>query len=77
VFLFTRDDRLKGKVEQAAPRDNVAKMPADLGGVIYEALADKGDVDDLEERLRLFLETSIWSWRGQPSAPADAERRGR
>ena len=23
VFLFTRDDRLKGKVEQAAPSDNV------------------------------------------------------
>lgn len=86
VFLFTRDDRLKGKVEQAAPRDNVifeagffvhskghervlivrekgAKMPADLGGVIYEALADRGDVHDLEERLRLFLETSIWSRR--------------
>lgn len=95
VFLFTRDDRIKGKVEQAAPRDNVifeagffvrskghervlivrengAKMPADLGGVIYEALADGGDVHDLEERLRLFLETSIWSRRAQPSAAADA-----
>ena len=91
VFLFTRDDRLKGKVEQAAPRDNVifeagyfvrskghervlivrekgAKMPADLGGVIYEPLANRGDVHDLEERLRLFLETSIWSRRAQPSA---------
>jgi hypothetical protein len=86
VFLFTRDDRLKGKVEQAAPRDNVifeagffvhskghervlivrekgAKMPADLGGVIYEALADRGNVHNLEGRLRLFLETSIWSRR--------------
>jgi hypothetical protein len=88
VFLFTRDDRLKGKIEQAAPRDNVifeagyfvrskghervlivrekgAKMPADLGGVIYEALADRGDVNDLEGRLRLFLETSIWSRRAR------------
>jgi hypothetical protein len=95
VFLFTRDDRLQGKGEQAAPRDNVifeagffvrakghervlivrekgAKMPADLGGVIYEALADRGDVHDLEGRLRLFLETSIWSRRAQPSAAADA-----
>jgi len=95
VFLFTRDDRIKGKIEQAAPRDNVifeagffvrskghervlivrengAKMPADLGGVIYEALADGGDVHDLEERLRLFLETSIWSRRAQPSAASGA-----
>lgn len=82
VFLFTRDDPLKGRGQQAAPRDNVifeagffmrskghqrvlvireegAKMPADLGGVIYEPLADRGNVHDLEERLRLFLEGSI------------------
>jgi hypothetical protein len=89
VFLFTRDDLLKGQGEQAAPRDNVifeagffmrskghqrvlvireegAKMPADLGGVIYEPLADRTDVHDLKERLRLFLEASIWSARDQP-----------
>ena len=95
VFLFTRDDQLKGKVEQAAPRDNVifeagffvhskghkrvliirekgAKMPADLGGVIYEVFADRADVSDLEGRLRLFLEASIWSRRAQPGAAVDA-----
>jgi hypothetical protein len=100
VFLFTRDDLLKGKAKQAAPRDNVifeagffmrskghqrvlvireegAKMPADLGGVIYEPLADKSDVHDLEERLRLFLEASIWSARAQPSAAADVPQAAR
>jgi hypothetical protein len=48
-----------------------------LGGVYMRLELGRGDVDDLEERLRLFLETSIWSRRGQPSAAADAERRGR
>lgn len=82
VFLFTRDDRIKGGVAQAAPRDNVifeagffanakghertliireegVKMPADLGGVIYESLPDRADVSSLEERLRLFLNVAI------------------
>lgn len=112
VFLFTRDDRLKGthpflrffglleRVEQAAPRDNVifeagffvrsvghkrvliilekgAKMPADLGGIIYETFADRGDVLELEERLRLFLDEAIWSNRAQPSAPGDAPQAAR
>ena len=82
VFLFTRDDALKGEVEQAAPRDNVifeagffahakghervliireqgAKMPADLGGVVYETLADRSNTSDLEERIRMFIEASL------------------
>jgi CAP12/Pycsar effector protein, TIR domain len=82
VFLFTRDDRFKGKGEQAAPRDNVifeagffahakghervlvireqgAKMPADLGGVVYETLTDRSNVHGLEERLQRFLEVAI------------------
>ncbi|HEX7180509.1 MAG TPA: nucleotide-binding protein [Thermoanaerobaculia bacterium] len=82
VFLFTRDDMLKGKREQAAPRDNVifeagffahakghervliireegAKMPADLGGVVYETLADRSNTSGLEERLRRFVEAAI------------------
>jgi hypothetical protein len=67
VFLFTRDNMLKGKGELAVPRDNVifeagyfahskghervlvirgqgAKMPADLGGVVYETFADRTNV---------------------------------
>ena len=82
LFLFTRDDILKVKGEQAAPRDNVifeagffahskghervliireqgAKMPADLGGVVYETLDDRSSTRGLEERLRRFLETAI------------------
>jgi len=82
VFLFTRDNMLKGKGELAVPRDNVifeagyfahskghervlvirgqgAKMPADLGGVVYETFADRTNVQDLNERLRRFLEVAI------------------
>jgi predicted nucleotide-binding protein len=82
IFLFTRDDVIKGHREKAAPRDNVifeagffahakghervliikeegAKMPADLGGVVYEALADRSDTSRLEERILRFIETSL------------------
>src|SRR5262249_42163071 len=82
VFLFTRDDKLKGKGGPAAPRDNVifeagvfpqsrgaepartireqgAKMPADLGGVVYETLVDRSDAGDLTARLQRFLEVAI------------------
>jgi predicted nucleotide-binding protein len=38
-------------------REEGAKMPADLGGVIYESFTNKS----LEERLELFLKKSIWS----------------
>jgi len=51
--------RSKGHERVLIVRENGAKMPADLGGVIYEPLADSEDVRDLEGRLRLFLETSI------------------
>lgn len=82
VFLFTRDDLLKGKGDLAVPRDNVifeagyfahskghervlvirergAKMPGDLGGVIYETLANRTNIRGLEERLQRFLEAAI------------------
>jgi predicted nucleotide-binding protein len=51
--------RSKGHARVLIVREKGAKMPADLGGVIYETLADTGDVHDLEGRLRLFLSTSI------------------
>jgi hypothetical protein len=49
----------KGHERVLVIRETGAKMPADLGGVIYETLSDRGDVHDLEKRLRLFLEASI------------------
>ncbi len=82
IFLFTRDDVMKGARAKAAPRDNVifeagffvrakgharvliireegAKMPADLGGVVYETLSDRSDTSGLDERIRKFIEESI------------------
>jgi hypothetical protein len=82
IFLFTRDDVIKGAHDKAAPRDNVifeagffahakghervliireagAKMPADIGGVVYETLSDRSDTSGLEERVRKFIEESI------------------
>ena len=55
--------RSKGHKRVLLIREEGAKMPADLGGVIYEPLPDREDVPALEERLRLFLEASIWSAR--------------
>jgi len=52
-------------------------MPADLGGVIYEVLGDRGKVYGLAERLRLFLEASIWSASAQPGAAGDAPQAAR
>jgi predicted nucleotide-binding protein len=62
----------KGHERVLILRKEGAKMPADLGGVIYERLADAPHVNDLQERLQLFLDTSIWSTRAQSSAAADA-----
>ena len=62
----------KGHQRVLVIREEGAEMPADLGRVIYEPLTERGDVPGLEERLRLFLEASIWSARVQPSPPADA-----
>jgi len=64
--------RSKGHKRVLILLEEGAKVPADLGGIIYEPLADAPNVQDLEGRLRLFLDTSIWSTRAQPSAAADA-----
>jgi hypothetical protein len=53
--------RSKGHERVLILREEGAKVPADLGGIIYEPLADTPNVQDLEGRLRLFLDTSIWS----------------
>lgn len=49
--------RAKGHRRVLIIREEGAKMPADLGGVIYESFTNKS----LEERLELFLKKSIWS----------------
>jgi hypothetical protein len=69
--------RSKGHQRVLIIREEGAKMPADLGGVIYEPLTARGDVPGLEERLRLFLEASIWSARDQPRGPADTPQAAR
>lgn len=40
-------------------REDGAKMPDDLGGSIYIALDDRGDIASIEERLRKTLETAL------------------
>jgi hypothetical protein len=101
VFLFTKDDALKGSPGRsifggdgrwsparrssrgpvsAVPRDNVvfeagyfmsrhggtrtlvilergAKMPADLGGVVYADLKDRSNVASIEATVRKFLDS--------------------
>jgi predicted nucleotide-binding protein len=49
----------KGHERTLIIREAGAKMPADLGGIVYETLPDRAHVHDLEKRLQLFLETSI------------------
>jgi hypothetical protein len=83
IFLFTKDDPMKGQEDRAAPRDNVvfeagyfaakargkkrvliireedAKMPADLDGIIYLPLMDRGNITSIHERLRQALDTVL------------------
>jgi hypothetical protein len=40
-------------------REPTAKMPADLGGVIYEVLPEDSQMSGLEERLKRFIETQL------------------
>ncbi len=49
----------KGHERVLIIREAGAKMPADLGGVVYETLLDRSDVGGLEERLRKFVEAAI------------------
>ena len=40
-------------------REPTAKMPADLGGVIYEVLPGDPQTGELERRLKRFIETQL------------------
>jgi hypothetical protein len=47
---------LKGKSKVLIVREDGAKMPADLGGDLYAALADKEDIEPIKPALAKFLE---------------------
>jgi predicted nucleotide-binding protein len=49
----------KGHERVLILREPGAKIPADLGGIVYETLADRSDIRNLKERLRLFIEEAI------------------
>jgi Predicted nucleotide-binding protein containing TIR-like domain len=49
----------KGKEQVLIIREEGAKMPADLGGVIYILLKDRNDVSSIHTQLRHFLENRL------------------
>jgi hypothetical protein len=51
--------RAKGKERTLIIREAGAKMPTDLGGVIYEQLKDRNDISTIERKLRKFLEDRL------------------
>jgi predicted nucleotide-binding protein len=51
--------RAKGKERTLIIREAGAKMPTDLGGVIYAHLQDRNDISTIETRLRKFLEDRL------------------
>jgi hypothetical protein len=51
--------RAKGKERTLIVREAGAKMPTDLGGVIYEQLDDRDDISTIERKLRRFLEARL------------------
>src|SRR5262245_32746631 len=49
----------KGTQRTIVIREEGAKMPADLGGIIYIPLKDKSDIAPIQEKLRQALEKSM------------------
>jgi hypothetical protein len=47
---------LKGKRNVLIVREAGSKMPADLGGDIYAALPERGDIEPIERTLKAFLD---------------------
>ena len=56
VFEAGYFSALKGKARVLIVRESGAKMPADLGGDIYAALANKDDIEPIKPVLRKFTE---------------------
>jgi hypothetical protein len=67
LFLFTKDDPLeagfcvatRGPRRTIIVREHGAKMPVDLGGIIYLGLADRNDIAPIEKSLRRALERNL------------------
>jgi hypothetical protein len=51
--------RAKGKRRVLIIREEGAKMPADLGGVIYLSLQDRANIGPLEDQIQRFLDTTL------------------
>jgi hypothetical protein len=49
----------KGREKVLIIREEGAKMPADLGGIIYATLKDRSDIEPLEEKLRKFIDAAM------------------
>ncbi len=49
----------KGRERVLIIREEGAKMPADLGGIIYATLKDRSDIEPLEEKLRKFIDAAM------------------
>ena len=49
----------KGHERVLIIREKGAKMPADLGGVVYETLSERSNTSDLDERIRKFVDTAL------------------
>lgn len=57
VFEAGYFSALKGKAKVLIVRESGAKMPADLGGDIYAALANKEHIEPIKPVLRKFMDT--------------------
>lgn len=57
VFEAGYFSALKGKAKVLIVRESGAKMPADLGGDIYAALANKEKIDPIKPVLRKFMDS--------------------
>ena len=56
---FSRPDtspRPRGSTRVLIIREKGSKLPADLGGDIYAALADRSDITPIKDTIRKFVE---------------------
>jgi hypothetical protein len=59
VFEAGYFSALKGKSKVLIVRESGAKMPADLGGDIYAALEDRGNIEPIKPALYMFV-AALW-----------------
>ena len=51
--------RANGRSRVAIIREEGAKMPADLGGIVYMSLKDRNDIAPIHSQLRRFLDSAL------------------